>query len=290
MDPIVLRSPALEAVLDPPGSRYTAARFDWTTGLRQLRFRGRPLLTREKEGDEDPSAQGEGLAGEFGITAPVGWDECPVGGWAPKLGVGWLKKPDDGPYLFHRPYEVRPARFAVRLVGPSAAEVTAEALREGPWGWRLVRRWRVEPTELILETELTNLGSRPLETTEYIHNFFAGPVGPGCVLTLPRPVPAAAGLTEWVDPEDLMRAEGGRVTWTRTPTRDFFFADPTRPGCGAWTLENHREGWTVTETAGFEVSGLNLWGRGHVVSPELYRMVAVSPGKTLGWTRRWSVR
>jgi hypothetical protein len=285
-----LHNERLEVLIDDPGAGYTGSRFDWTTQVRQITFDGKHrLLTREKEGVESPAAQGWGLAGEFGIEAPVGYEECPVGGAFPKIGVGLLTRPDDEAYRFHRPYTVRPARFGVKPEGPRGVLITASQDPERGWGWFLKRHWSVSGTVLSLTTTLANTGSKPLSTGEYIHNFFGynllDPVTDWS-LTLPRVV-TRPELAAWVDPETVMVLEGAQVTWTETPTQDFFISCTDAPPA-SWTLTHRPTGVRVSEAVDFPVAYCNVWGRGHVVSPELARKVEAAPGAVLTWTRTWT--
>lgn len=289
MDPHTLASDRLTVVLDPPGTRYLGPRFDWTTQLRQVSLDGHSFLTREILKDPAPGAQGWGLAGEFGIETPVGYQDCPVGGTFSKIGVGLLRRPDDEPYRFQRSYDLTPARFTLRTEGAAALLITADQPADRGYGWFLKRHWAVRGSELTLTTTLANTGSKPLSTEEYIHNFIGFDqlaVDAGWTLTLPRDL-EPAGLAKLVDPENLLSFGGRNLTWTRTPTKDFFFCDRTPQPPATWTLSHRRLGLSVTETVDFPVANFNLWGHGHVVSPELYRTIEVAPGGSMAWTRRW---
>lgn len=285
-----LSTSRLEVLIDAPGASYLGSRFDWTTQVRQIILDGRHrLLTREKEADSSPADQGWGLAGEFGIDTPVGYDACPVGGAFPKIGVGLLTKPDDEAYFFARPYTVRPARFSVRP-SANAVLITAAQEPERGFGWMLKRHWSVAGATLALTTTLANTGSRALATEEYIHNFFGFNEGlptTDWVLTLPAPLSKKA-LAAWVDPENVMVLKDRQVRWTGTGEKDFFFSHRAPPVSPTWTLTHQPTGVTVTETGDFPVSHFNLWGRAHVVSPELYRKLDVAPGAVVTWTRTWT--
>lgn len=272
----------LSVVLEAPGAVYTASRFDWTTQVVQVTLDGVPFLTREKTTD-DP-LQGWGLAGEFGISTPVGFEDCPVGELFPKVGVGMLRRPDDQAYQFHRAYEVAPARFTARSEGTGVLVTGSQEAHRG-YGWLLKRHWRVAGTTLRLDTTLANTGSKALVTEEYLHNFigWGGPVGPDWSLELPRPL--ADPLDSWVNPEGLMETMPGGLRWTGHPTQEFFLAQGA-PAPSSWTLVHPRG--RITETADFPVARFHLWGKGHVVSPELYHAVAAPPGAALSWTRTWS--
>jgi len=234
--------------------------------------------------------QGWGLAGEFGIETPVGYADCAVGDRFVKIGVGLLTKPDESPYRFNRAYEIAPARFSVRPEGRAALLVTADQGSERGYGWFLKRHWSVRGREVTLATTLANTGSQPLVTEEYLHNFFGiggSSVEGGWSLTLPRQTDPS-GLESLVDPEGVLVFDGPRLSWKRTPTQDFFLSDHRHPAPDSWKLHHAASGWSVTETVDFPVAHFNLWGRGHVVSPELYRHIEVAPGASLAWSRRWT--
>lgn len=271
----------LRVVLDPPGAVYTGARFDWTTQVVQVTLDGVPFLTREKTTDEP--LQGWGLAGEFGIATPVGFDDCPVGDWFPKVGVGLVRRPDEAAYQFHRAYEVRPARFAARSEGTGVLVTGSQEAHRG-YGWMLKRHWRVSGTALSVDTTLANTGSKALVTEEYLHNFvgFDGPVGPSWSLELPTPL--ADHPDSWVNPEGLMERTPRGLVWKGLPTQEFFVAQGSAAP-QSWTLV-HPTG-RVTETVDRPVARFHLWGKGHVVSPELYLAVNAAPGAVLSWTRTW---
>lgn len=272
----------LRVVLEPPGAVYTGSRFDWTTQVVQVTLDGVSFLTKEKTTAE-PN-QGWGLAGEFGIATPVGFDDCPVGELFPKVGVGLLRRPDDAEYQFHRGYEVTPARFTVRPEGAGVLVTATQDAHRG-YGWRLKRHWQVSGTTLRLESTLANTGSRALVTEEYLHNFvgFDGPVGPSWSLELSSPL--ADHPDSWVNPENLMERTPGGLGWKGRPTQEFFLAQGA-PAPSSWTLV-HPTG-RITETVDRPVARFHLWGKGHVVSPELYLAVNAAPGAVLSWTRTWS--
>jgi hypothetical protein len=281
----------LSVAIDAPGTAYRGPRFDWTTQVRQVTLDGRlTFLTQERDDNQWPEYQGRGLAGEFGIETPLGYDTCPVGGQFPKVGVGLLTRSDDKPYHFFRPYPIDPARFTADQAAPSSLRFTADQPVHRGWGWTLVRTWTAQGTDLSLETSLTNTGTEVLETEEYLHNFLnlgRGTVGPSWVLTRPGDWDPPT-LFENVDPEGLLVLQGSQVTWTRTPTTSFFLADRRHPAPATWTLTDTATGQRVSERTDFSPDRFHVWGVGHVVSPELYRRVRVAPGETQTWTRTWS--
>ncbi|MEI8095671.1 MAG: hypothetical protein WCG80_15780 [Spirochaetales bacterium] len=284
-DLIELRSGDLCVEIAPPGSDYTASRFDWTTGVRQLTWKGHKYLTAENLGLPGPEGQGWGLSGEFGIQTPVGYDECPAGEWFPKLGIGLLQRSDARPYHFFRPYAVRPARFEIHEE-PGSVRLAAVQDEHRGWAWRLERHWSVEGNRLTLVTYLCNTGRHRLTTEEYIHNFLA--LEPGYRLEVPVELESEP-LAEKVDPEQLLSVRGSRVEWKQRAAQDFFFSRTALPAPRHWTLRDPQAGTWLREDVTFEPTKFNLWGRGHVVSPELFWAVDLAQGDELVSTRVWSV-
>ncbi|HTH14030.1 MAG TPA: hypothetical protein VMB23_06520 [Spirochaetia bacterium] len=292
MDPsFSLVTSRLNVTIAAPGTLYLGARFDWTTQVHRVILDGAfPFLTQERYDDQWAEYQGRGLAGEFGIDTPLGFDDCPVGEWFPKVGVGRLKRPDDKPYKFFRPYPIEPALF--QATQPDASRLTLTAI-ETPyrgWGWTLSRTWSAEGATLSLQTSLENTGTHNLETEEYLHNFLnpgAGTVGPDWTLSREGKWDPPA-LFEKVDPESLLNFSGPAVGWTRTPTVPFFLSDRRAPAPRTWTLADRATGLWVSETASFDPARFHVWGVGHVVSPELYRSILVAPGEAQTWTRTWT--
>jgi hypothetical protein len=286
-----LATDQLAVAIDAPGTRYKGARFDWTTQVRQVVLGGEfSFLTQERNDDQWADYQGRGLAGEFGIDTPLGFDDCPVGERFPKVGVGSLQKPEDKPYKFFRPYPIEPASFTATQEGSSRLTFTAVSAPLRGWGWNLRRDWSVEGTDLRLDTTLENTGTQRIETEEYLHNFLnlaQGTVGPHWTLGRPG-VWDPPSLFEKADPESLLEFNGPSVRWTKTPTVPFFLSDRRSPAPNTWTLTDQRTGLWVRETAAFDPARFHVWGVGHVVSPELYRVVALAPGEVQTWTRTWS--
>jgi hypothetical protein len=53
--------------------------------------------------------------------------------------------------------------------------------------------------------------------------------------------------------------------------------------------ENETIRLAIREAVGFAVQRFNLWGAGHVVSPELFRRIEIPAGRTGRWSRSCQV-
>ena len=284
MDRVILRSPRLAVEVLLPGTAYRGSRFDWTGIIAQVTLDGRHTFCTVESATPGVGTGGIGLCGEFGIQKAVGFDETPVSGRFPKIGVGMLTRPDASGADFARPYAIDPFPCSVETCDDGVVMVSSPLDRSG-YAVVLTRTVRVEGNSLSIGARLENVGERSFSTDEYNHNFIRfgdAPIGPDYVLRVPFP------LEPDRVPEGL-RIEGASVEWTKTPETDFYFRTPgfLPAGHGSWEIEHRPTGRKMRETDDFPVARCAFWGRAGVVSPEVFVDIALSPGETQSWTRRY---
>jgi len=272
---VIVSSDRLTLEIAEPGAVYRGSRFDWTGTVTQVTLDGRHTFC----GAEPPSGTGGlGLHNEFGLLAAIGYDEAAAGEQFPKLGAGLLTRPDDGPYQFARPHEIEPFTVSV-LQTERAAEFIVEPRECRGYAARLVKRLSADGNTLRIGYRLDNVGVKPLETSEYVHNFLClggQPVGPSYRLSVPT-----ANL-DWLMPP--LRADGTQVTWTRTPGEAFYGRTSALAGAAScWELSCG--GLTVRECTDRSWDSFALWGAATVVSPEAFVAVRVPPGGRMTWER-----
>jgi hypothetical protein len=283
----------LRLTLETAGETYRSSRFDWNGLIVQARWRGTALLGQEKPwGQRDPRRFGRGLHNEFGIKAPIGYDDCPVGGWFPKIGTGWLKK-DHKPYFFYDPYELDRLEFGVERDRTRAVFRCASGERNG-YAYRYAKTIGLTDDGWTIDYRLENLGAKRLATTEYVHNFLrvAGkPIGPGYELRFPWTI-AADELAEAVDPDGAFRLDGDAAVAVGRTKAQFFFGGLSggRPAEAGWELVHRPSGLALRERGDFPAAGVDLWGWRDVVSPELFHRFDIGPGEAAAWRREYRVR
>jgi hypothetical protein len=274
-----------------PGE-YAGSRFDWTGFIRQVTLKGaqRHTFCIDESLIPGKGTGGTGLCGEFGIDRPVGYDEAKPGGTFPKIGIGLLTRQDEARYDFFRPYPVRP--FPVRTaVSADAASFACEPLESDGYAVRLNKTLSLQGAELTIASMLQNTGSKPIATTEYVHNFTSIdglPIGPDYELRF------AAGLApetdsfrtggEWLEVGDRT------VRWSR-PVEGTFYArwegfDRETPFY--WELVNRKARAGIRERGDARGVKVAMWGEPHVVSPEVFVEISVLPGETLQWKRSYT--
>jgi hypothetical protein len=284
MDRVTLHSSRLAVEVLLPGTAYRGSRFDWTGIVAQVTLDGSCTFCTVESATPGVGTGGIGLCGEFGIQKPVGFDETPVSGRFPKIGVGMLTRPDEKDADFARPYSIDPFPCTVEA-GDDRIVMVSAPLDQTGYAVLLTKTVRVDGNALFIEARLENVGERPFSTDEYNHNFVligAAPVGPDYVLRFPFPF-VADSLP------DALRSEGASVLWTKIPETDFYFRTPGFLPAGGWSweLEHLPTGRTMREFNDFPVARCAFWGHAGVISPEIFVDLALSPGETRSWTRRY---
>lgn len=286
---IVLCNEKMEVQIDAPLENYNFSRFDWTGKIRLVKFKGIPLAGIERS-DRDENLIGKGFYNEFGIDAPLAYDETEVGGWFHKIGIGALKR-DGEPYFFMKKYEVRPARFEVNA-GDQRVLIRCISEKLNGRSYELTKEITLLDDGFRIHYRLKNTGEKEIATNEYCHNFVAvnnDSIGPAYVLTFPFNLTLGAG--EVVNPEELVTVGAREVTFQGTPSEQFFYSNLNGGQSveAAWELVNLKAKIGIREHGDFETARVNLWGWGHVISPELFFDVKVAPGEVVEWTRTFSV-
>ena len=289
--PHILTNKQLALHLDLPGEIYRAARFDWTGLITQVSWNNIQLTGLERDDAAQEDAFGKGLYNEFGIDTALGFEEAETGGWFHKIGVGLLRKTDPQ-YLFSHRYEIRPATFEVV---PGAAKLVIRCLSEEHNGYAyvLTKEIELQDSHFTISYRLENRGEKVIHTSEYVHNFMAinqEAIGPNYALKFPFPINPEQ-LGETVNPDRAVELSQNEIRLKHAPTEPFFFSKLGGPAPveAAWKLLNHSTQIGIRETGSFPCKQVNLWGCGHVISPELFVELRVMPGESTIWSRTYHV-
>lgn len=283
---LALESGRLRVEMALPGAMYQGSRWSWSGFITQVTIDGRHTFCTS-EGEDEGSSRGIGLCNEWGIFAPVGFDSARAGEKFPKLGVGLLTKPDDKPYSFTRAYEIEPfERHVEHSPSTCTARIVTEPLECRGHAARLREMFWVEENRLRVETEIENVGSEPIQTHEYRHNFLAldgAEIGPDYTLSVPYRIEASNEIAP-----DLRIGER-EVSFGRTPRNSFLqvLGGAAGAGANAWWELRHASGVRVRETINVALEELKVWGAAHVLSPEAFVTVQVEPGARQAWAREY---
>jgi len=289
---------------DAANGFFRGTRFDWAGVIGRLEFQNhvyyQPWFTKTDPATRDYTVSGvDIIAGpNTAITGPVeefqrnlGYDEAKPGGTFIKIGVGVLRKPDDGsPYSGYRLYEIVDA--GTRTVDPKRDAITfTHELRDPTSGYAYAYTKTVRLTpgraEMLLEHRLKNTGTRRIDNTVYNHNFLAldgRPVGPGFVIKAPYEIrperPPNSALAE-IRGKDIvyLKALAGNETFS-TPLTGF---GPTAADYD-FRIENTDVGAGMRVTADRPMSNATLWSMRATIGLEPFIAIGIDPGQEFTWT------
>lgn len=286
---------------------YRGTRFDWSGIISSAVVDGQEFygLWFDRLGDNirdflnendvvtaGPNTAILGPAEAFDPATPPGWAEAAAGGGFLKIGVGLLRKPADGaPYSSFRLYDV---------IDHGAWQVTrgrrwirfTHRLQDGTTGfgyeYQKTIRLAAKTAELSIEHRLTNIGSKPLESSMFNHNFLTFGGAPTARLprvTAPYPIEAAAPPRG-----DAAVLADGAIQYQRALAGPEIFSVNIK---GHQSVADARftvraaDGAAVSVTSDRPWSRLMLWSVTRAVAMEPYVALSVAPGATTEWTSRY---
>lgn len=296
-------------VLLPDAERgfYRSTRFDWSGVIASLTYRGHeyyaPWFTRMDPTVRDfvfagadiiasPQSAITGPAEEF--PQPQGYADAAPGGTFVKIGVGLLRKPDEARYSPFGAYELVDAgRWTVEGASDriTFTHVFAPAGSDYGYEYRKTLSLPAGRPELVIEHTLRNTGRRPIETTQYNHNFLTldgGPTGPDLVISVPFELRTPKPIDS-----DVLTIRGRDISFARELTGEER-AYALLQGYGAEAkdfdlrVENRRTGAGVRMTSDRPLAQLALWSIRSVISIEPFVDVSTEPGRTTNWTYTYS--
>ena len=272
---------------------YRGTRFDWSGVIESLRFAGHEYFGPWLE-KHDPLVHDS-------ITGPVeafdtngaglGYAEAQAGGQFIRIGVGVLEKPAEPAYRTNFTYKiVDPGKWTVKH-GKDWIEF--EQRLTSKVGYAYSYRKRISLTsgkpEMVIGHWLTNRGSKPIDTSQFNHNFlridrqmsgtalsFRFPFEP----RMTTPMPA---LAEVRGREIVLRKEFDE--------QDRLYSLVEGYGATAAdheiSVENRATGAGVRITGDRPLSRLIVWSKQRSLSPETYVSLHVAQGETQTWERRY---
>jgi hypothetical protein len=283
---------AVEAVLflpDKDNGYYRAARFDWAGVIGCVAYKGHTYFGQWFP-RYDPLVNDSitGPVEEFRApTSELGYDDAANNGRFLKIGVGVLHKSDDTPYKFGGAYTI--VDTGERSTKISGRSVTFTQIIHTDFGYAYKYEKTVELDKhgavLTLHHKLKNLGTKPLETDVYDHDFFMldnKPIGAGMVVKLgfalvpDKPFP------------DVVTVTGNEISFNHAPTRGntaqgYLTGYTGKPGEYFMSLEDTTTHVGVEQTSSSPLSKFYFWSTAKTICPEGYIHVSVAPGKTQEW-------
>jgi hypothetical protein len=287
----VLQNNLVRVELHTPGKQYSGSRFDWTGMVTGLEFHGVSMLSTEGTDPGSFNLLGRGLYNEFGMHHALGFEDTEPGGWFHKVGIGLLKK-DSTIYNFQDDHEIRPAKFELESE-PDSIKITCRSEELNGFAYILEKVYVLETSGLSIHYSFSNTGEKSFQTSEYVHNFLGfgnEAIGPDYELRFPFELKESE-FGEAVNPEGKVTIGNRSMSFQNPPVPEFFFdhLNGSRELNAQWELINHKLGLGIRERASFRTDKVNLWGKEHVISPELFHHISLQSGDTARWTRTYEL-
>jgi hypothetical protein len=278
---------------------YRGTRFDWSGVLYSLEFKGHnyygPWFQKTNPSIHDfiykdadvvagPCSAITGHVDEF---APLGWDEAKPGGNFIKIGIGALRKPDDGKYDNYKLYQVADAGKWTIQKHPDSIDFIQELSAAGyHYVYRKTVRLVPGKPQMVLEHSLKNRGTGAIRTHVYNHNFLVldnQPPGPGFTITVPFQI-------ESPHPPDKKLAEisGNKIVYLSTLKDRDVVTTPIQgfrasPKDSAIRIENTRLGAGMKMESDRPLLKASLWSIRTVLAVEPFVDIVVEPGAEFTW-------
>jgi hypothetical protein len=222
----------------------------------------------------------------------VGYNECKVGGSFPKIGVGLLLKEDDLPYDFSRTYSIDSFKINWQK---SADSISFYCQNKAPdSAFNLEKKISLTENGFVIDYFLENVGCAKMATTEYVHNFLApsgGVISSDTLLAFADEVNRKSFSTG-LNARFLKIQNRNELVFSAVGDEDIFFDQliSTTVKGEAWELYKRKEKLSLSETVDFVPLKINLWGRSHVISPEVFKTIDLKMGLSDRWSREFKVK
>ncbi len=287
---------------DATAGYYRGTRFDWAGVIGRLEYGGHtfyaPWFTKTDAAVRDfvndgvdvtagPHTAATGPSEEFSV---LGYTEAAPGGAFVKIGVGALRKPDDGStYSAYKSYEFADPGKRTVSTRSDAVDFTHELADGGSgFGYLYTKSVRLNPGSptLVIAHRLINRGTKPIVGTVYNHNFLVldgQTPGPDFVITVPFELKTAQPL----DP--AVATIAGREFRYAAPVPDRGRVAAQFQGFGPTAADNRFSVDNRKAGAGVEVIGdrpltrLALWSIRTVLAVEPFVTLNIEPGAEYTW-------
>ena len=258
---------------------YRATRFDWSGVVANLEHNGHSYFGVWFEG-YDPKRH-DAITGPVESFNAIGYDEAAPGGSFLRIGVGWLRRPEDARVNDFKTYDIVDSGKWETRNGADWVEFTQTL----PDTYVYRKTVRLVRDQLVLEHSLKNTGKKALETNVFNHDFYMLDNQPTSAdIAVKFPFAAQSG-PDWRGPGEL---RGKELVYRQELQKGQTVSGEIK-GYGAsaadydFRVENRKTGVGVRQTGDRPLSRLYFWSIRTTVCPEAYIHIRVEPGKEETW-------
>jgi hypothetical protein len=266
---------------------YRATRFDWSGVIASLNSKDHSYFGQWFE-RYDPKLH-DSITGPAESFEAIGYDEAAVGGRFLRIGVGWLKKPEEPRVNNFRTYEILDSgKWSVSGRGQDWIEFTQEL----PGAYVYRKKVSLDGDRLVIEHRLRNTRNAPLETQVFNHDFYMldnQPTGPNIGVTFAFD---PATQADWRGPGEL---RGKELAYRdELPKGVSVYGElkgyPDTAAANQFVVADRKTGASVRQTGDRPMSRLYFWSIRTTVCPEAYVRVHADPGKEDAWKITYEFR
>ena len=271
---------------DAEKGSYRGTRFDWSGIISSLTYKGHQYVGQWYP-KHDPKIHDAitGPVEEFlSNDAGLGYADAKPGEAFIRIGVGAVRKPDEKAYRRFETYEIVDPGDRTLNHGKDWIEFGHKLYAAG-YGYDYRKRIRLEKSGFTIEHVLKNMGSKPIDTLVYNHNFFVidrEVVGPDMTIHF-----------GWTPQPDKPFANGGEISGQEIhyskelQTGETVAADLSGFGPFDFRIENRKALAGVHITSDSPLTKLYFWSIRTVACPEPYVHIVVAPKGTIKWQIRY---
>ncbi len=284
----ILNNKILKVELGEPGELYKGSRFDYSGNIRQVTLNEKHTFCGSEKTTYS-HLYGFGLVNEFGIDCPLNYLESQQGEYFIKIGIGKMKKEDNGIYNFFKEYQKSTFKIQVKQKNEVSIEYNSLSPELNGYKFNYCKKIEIRDNTLLINYNIENIGYRDLSSTEYCHNFISFD---NCETGKDYNIEFDFSLqpdlfSEFVDPDNIIKVNRRNITWSGLPQNEFFIGNINgdKSFNPFWCIKNLKTKTGVSESVTSDCFKANLWGTKHVVSPELFYQFNLKPGEQKTWTR-----
>ena len=288
---------------------YRGTRFDHSGIIDQMTVDNHRFFTDFRQ-PHDPLGHDHipGTAEEFGMDDPLGYEEAQAGDGFVKIGVGILQRANREPYQFHGKYAtIELGKWVITNGDRGLSFLGFEQELHGPRGWayRYVKKFELLKDSHVngsdgiapdwigfkIVRSLTNLGTKPIHTTHYGHNFLRMddfPPGVGYTLSFPF----EPQLDEKFQTQQVVDVVGHDLIFFSDVLKDkAVFGQIIAPADAESriTLQHDKVPYALQITTSRPILKWMLYCHPPAICPEPFIEINVAPHDTFDWETEYRV-
>ncbi len=277
---------------DAQNGYYRSSRFDWSGLIARVSYAGHTFFG-PWQSPHDPTVTDAvlGPAEEFGMQSPPGYDEAKPGETFLKIGIGALQREDARPYEFWKPHPIVKAGEWKVTHGQDWVQFDQTFHGDQGWAYRYTKRIALssQTPAFVISHRLENIGSRPISTTVYCHNFTIidnEPIGPSYRITVPfdlvpKQLHSPPAVVQGRTIMHSATIAHGKATYFE------FTAVPNTGAANSIDIENERTGAGIHIKGTAPLVDFHFYGSELAACPEPFTAVRVAPGSEQKWESRY---